>query len=62
MIGAGHVVAEGGGAVAADEDTAGGRDLVCQQCRILLHQLEVLWGEGIGKIDRIIEVGYSDER
>src|SRR5213592_2566804 len=53
VIGAGRVVAEGSGGVAAREDAASGRYAIRKQCRVLLEQLEVLGREGVGKVDGV---------
>ena len=63
VVGAGDVVAEGGGAVAADEDAAGGRDPVGEQRCVLLDQLAGArgrrrWRASIASLD----VGNLDQR
>src|SRR6185436_5775092 len=61
VVGAGGVVAEGGRAIAAGKDAASSRNPVCKQGRILLHQLQVLRSEGVGKVDCVGQARRLDE-
>ncbi len=62
VVGAGYVVAEGGRAIATDEDAAGGRTPSASRAASSSKQLKVLRGEGVGEFDRVAEIGDLDQR
>ena len=61
MVGAGDVVAEGGGALLPDEQAAGGQDRGGERLDLGPDQLEVLGGEGVRQRDRLARGGDLDE-
>ncbi len=62
VVGAGDVVAEGGGTRRADEEAAGGAHLRGQRLRRGALQLQVLGRERLGEGERRRRVRHADER
>ena len=62
MVRARHIVADGFGGVAAEEDRAGIADFRRQRLGVVRFDFEMLGRDGVGQRHRIVERADQDDR